>query len=161
MSEVRKIEKWKSGSPEIRKFGKSEIWKFETSENRRIGKTEIQEIGKSERKGFLKNKRITGMSLSYFFTHTSGFPGLLATFILTDFHAQNTLFFENYLKHIRYFSSLLQLILEELWIYFLRKIQTKEIFSIFENLRNFCFWFCSSIFWGAYYLYFSNFFPGL
>ena len=63
---------------------KSEIWKFETSENWRIGKTEIQIIGKSERKGILKNKRITGMSVSCFFTHTSGFSGLLATFIVTD-----------------------------------------------------------------------------
>ena len=74
--EVQKFSIWK--------FGKSEIWKFETSENRGIGKTEIQEIGKSERKGFLKNKRITAMSVSCFFTNTSGFPGLLATFILTD-----------------------------------------------------------------------------
>merc|ERR1712035_264027 len=74
----------KSRNSVFLKFGKSEIWKFETSENRRIGKTEIQEIGKSERKGFLKNKQLTAMSVSCFFTYTSGFPGLLATFILTD-----------------------------------------------------------------------------
>ena len=73
----------KSRNSVFRKFGKSEIWKFETSENRRIGNTQIQEIGKSERKGFLKNKRIIGMSVSCFFTYTSGFPGLLATFIVT------------------------------------------------------------------------------
>ena len=36
------------------------------------------------RKGILKSKRPTGMSLCCFFTETSGFPGLLATFILTD-----------------------------------------------------------------------------
>ena len=87
--ECRKFGKSKNGNPEvqkfgkleIRKFGKSEIWKFGKSENRRFRNTEIREIGKSERKGILNNKRITGMSVSCFFTHTSGFPGLLATFI--------------------------------------------------------------------------------
>ena len=39
---------------------------------------EIRKNGKSERKGVLNNKRITGMSVSCFFTLTSGFPGLLA-----------------------------------------------------------------------------------
>ena len=97
----------KFGKLEIRKFGKSEIWKIgkfehrkilvlhvlrlvlhkfgisENRKNRRFGKTEIREIGKSERKGVLNNKRITGMSVSCFFTHTSGFPGLLAAFIVT------------------------------------------------------------------------------
>ena len=38
-------------------------------------------VEKSERKGILKNKRITGMSLCGLFTNTYGFPGLLATFI--------------------------------------------------------------------------------
>ena len=74
----------KSGSPEIQYFGSLVNRKFGNSKHRKIGKTEIQEIGKSERKGFLKNKRITAMSVSCFFTNTSGLPGLLATFILTD-----------------------------------------------------------------------------
>ena len=36
------------------------------------------------RKGILKNKQPTGMSLCCLFTYTCAFPGLLATFILTD-----------------------------------------------------------------------------
>ena len=63
MPEVRKIEKLeirKSRNSGFRKFGKSEIWN--------IGKTEIQEMGKSERKGFLKNKQITDISVCCFFT---------------------------------------------------------------------------------------------
>ena len=74
---------WRFGSPKIRKFRNLVNRKFGNSQNRRFGKTEIRQIAKSERKGILKNKRITGMSLSCFLTHTSGFPGLLATFILT------------------------------------------------------------------------------
>ena len=34
--------------------------------------------------GVLKKYMLTGMSVSCLFTKTSGFPGLLATFILTD-----------------------------------------------------------------------------
>ena len=86
MSDVRNMRK--NGIPKvqkfrklkIRKFGILDIWNFE---NRRSGQTSIREIGKPERKGILKNKRIAGMSVCCFFTHTSGFPGLLATFIVT------------------------------------------------------------------------------
>ena len=65
----------KSESPEIHYFGSLVNRKFGNSKHRKIGKTEIQEIGKSERKGILKNKRITAMSVSCFFTHTSGHNG--------------------------------------------------------------------------------------
>ena len=73
----RNSENWKFGSLVNRKFG--------NSENRRFRKTEIREIGKSERKGILKNKRITGMSVCLLFIKTSGFPGLLATFITVEY----------------------------------------------------------------------------
>ena len=139
---VSTLELW---NPEVQKFsiwkfGKSEIWKFETSENRGIGKREIQEIGKSERKGFLKNKRITAMSVSCFFTNTSGFPGLLATFILTDGMGWDGMvaplfFFGPYLKNyyiifLNRFRFLKYMFLHIFW-----NIRGKKLeFSFFQNI---------------------------
>ena len=45
---------------------------------------EIREIGKSERKGVLNNKRITGMSVSCFFTLATGYQAPPPIFLLTD-----------------------------------------------------------------------------
>ena len=106
--EFEKLEIWKIWKSETRKFGKSENGKFGKSENsnigkylvlhvlrlvlhkfgisenrknRRFGKTEIREIGKSERKGVLNNKRITGMSVSCFFTLATGYQAPPPIFI--------------------------------------------------------------------------------